>query len=111
MRSPGARARDRKAIRAYLTGERVVGKRQRTTNPFDAYEDYVRGRLIKDQHLWAQTLPTSHRREIFGPETCVQPANPARASFHGPTPSSSTRPVRKPNGIGSSYPTRRPDGA
>ena len=29
--------RDRKTIRAYLTGEREVGKRQRTTDPFGAY--------------------------------------------------------------------------
>lgn len=48
--------RDHKTKRAYLPGERVVGKRQRATGPFDAFEDYVRARLIEDPHLWAQTL-------------------------------------------------------
>ena len=48
--------RDRKTIRAYLTGERTVGQRQRASDPFDAFEDYVKARLVEDPHLWAQTL-------------------------------------------------------
>lgn len=48
--------RDRKTIRAYLNGERTVGQRQRASDPFDAFEDYVKARLIEDPHVWAQTL-------------------------------------------------------
>lgn len=48
--------RDRKTIRAYLNGERTVGQRQRAADPFDAFEDYVKARLVEDPHLWAQTL-------------------------------------------------------
>lgn len=49
--------RDCKTIRAYLTGERTVGVRQSAAaDQFDAFENYVKTRLIEDPHLWAQTL-------------------------------------------------------
>src|SRR4051794_36399962 len=49
--------RDRKTVRAYLSGEREPGVRQRAEpDPFDRFEPYVRQRLTDDQHVWATTL-------------------------------------------------------
>lgn len=48
---------DRKTIRAYLSGQRTPGVRQRAApDSFDAFVDYVTARLIEDPHLWAATL-------------------------------------------------------
>jgi transposase len=48
---------DRKTIRAYLSGRRSPGVRQRAApDGFDAFVDYVRARLAEDPHLWAVTL-------------------------------------------------------
>ncbi|MDQ3783135.1 MAG: IS21 family transposase [Actinomycetota bacterium] len=49
--------RDRKTIRAYLTGERVAGQRARSSpDLFERYEPYCAARLGEDPHLWASTL-------------------------------------------------------
>ena len=49
--------RDRKTVRAYLHGERVPGVRKKPDpDPFDAFVDYIRARLVEDPHLWALTL-------------------------------------------------------
>lgn len=48
---------DRKTIRAYLSGQRAPGVRQRAIpDPFDVFVDYVTARLSEDPHLWAATL-------------------------------------------------------
>lgn len=49
--------RDRKTVRAYLSGEREPGVRtKQEPDPFDRFEPYVRQRLTDDQHVWATTL-------------------------------------------------------
>jgi hypothetical protein len=48
--------RDRKTVRAYLTGNRTPGDRARTEDPFAPFVDYVSARLGEDPHLWALTL-------------------------------------------------------
>ncbi len=48
---------DRKTIRAYLSGGRSAGARQRAEHdPFDRFEAYVRARLAEDPHVWASVL-------------------------------------------------------
>ena len=49
--------RDRKTIRAHLSGERTLGER-RPAGPdaFDVVEPYVRQRLAEDPHLWGTAL-------------------------------------------------------
>jgi len=49
--------RDRKTVRAYLTGERQPGVRRRSApDPLAAVEGYVRLRLGDDCHVWASAL-------------------------------------------------------
>ena len=48
--------RDRKTVRAYLNGERKPGVRQRTSDPFAPFVEYVTARLAEDPHLWGITL-------------------------------------------------------
>jgi transposase len=49
--------RDRKTIRAYLAGDRLLGVRVSSEpDPFDEIEPYVRQRLVDDHGLWATTL-------------------------------------------------------
>jgi transposase len=49
--------RDRKTIRAYLSGERVVGVRKGSTeDPFIEFVPYLRARFQDDKHLWASAL-------------------------------------------------------
>ena len=49
--------RDRKTVRAYLSGERSPGMRVRSApDPFEPFVDYVSARLAEDPHLWARTL-------------------------------------------------------
>ena len=49
--------RDRKTVRAYLSGERVPGERiPAEADPFDQFESYVRQRLSDDPHVWASAL-------------------------------------------------------
>ena len=49
--------RDRKTIRAHLTGLRVAGVRARQgPDAFAPFAEYVRARLAEDPHLWAATL-------------------------------------------------------
>ena len=49
--------RDRKTVRAYLSGERVPGERTPgESDPFDEYEAYVRQRLSDDPHVGASAL-------------------------------------------------------
>ncbi len=49
--------RDRKTVRAYLSGEREPGVRAKhEPDAFDPFEPYVRQRLGDDQHVWATTL-------------------------------------------------------
>ena len=46
--------RDRKTVRAYLSGEREPGVRQRAEpDLFDRFEPYVRQRLKEDVHVRA----------------------------------------------------------
>ena len=48
--------RDRKTVRAYLNGERKPGVRQRTSDRFAPFVEYVTARLAEDPHLWGITL-------------------------------------------------------
>jgi transposase len=49
--------RDRKTVRAYLSGERTPGERRRSTpDPFEPFATYVAQRLADDRHVWATTL-------------------------------------------------------
>jgi transposase len=49
--------RDRKTVRAYLSGEREPGVRERVEpDPFDRFEPYVRQRLSDDPHVRATVL-------------------------------------------------------
>jgi transposase len=49
--------RDRKTIRAYLSGDHQPGVRVSSEpDPFDQVEPYVRQRLLDDHGLWATTL-------------------------------------------------------
>jgi len=48
--------RDRKTVRAYLSGDRAPGVRARAVDPFAPFLDYVTARLVEDPHLWAITL-------------------------------------------------------
>jgi transposase len=49
--------RDRKTIRAYLSGERTPGVRRRgVADRFAVFEPYVRERLREDPHVWGSTL-------------------------------------------------------
>ncbi len=48
---------DRKAIRAYLTGERIPGVRVRTApDPLEPFVPYLQQRLLDDPHVWASAL-------------------------------------------------------
>lgn len=49
--------RDRKTIRAYLSGARRPGERApAVADNFAPFEPYVRARLVEDPHLWATAL-------------------------------------------------------
>ncbi|MCQ3804563.1 MAG: hypothetical protein KTV45_10725 [Acidimicrobiia bacterium] len=49
--------RDRKTVRAYLSGERMPGERALDeSDPFEPFEAYVRQRLSDDPHVWASAL-------------------------------------------------------
>lgn len=49
--------RDRKTVRAYLSGARQPGARTKhDPDVFERFEPYVRQRLADDQHVWATTL-------------------------------------------------------
>ena len=49
--------RDRRTVRAHLSGERVPGQRRSAEpDPFEVVEAYVRQRLAEDPHLWATAL-------------------------------------------------------
>jgi transposase len=49
--------RDRKTVRAYLTGDREPGVRRRAVpDPLARFEPYVRARLADDHNLWASAL-------------------------------------------------------
>lgn len=49
--------RDRKTVRAYLSGDRQPGVRVAVgPDPFDRIEAYVRQRLVDDHGVWATTL-------------------------------------------------------
>ena len=49
--------RDRKTVRAHLSGERVPGQRAASEpDPFEVIKAYVRQRLAEDPHLWATSL-------------------------------------------------------
>ena len=49
--------RDRKTVRAYLSGKRVPGHREPGgPDRFGRYESYCRVRFGDDPHLWATTL-------------------------------------------------------
>jgi transposase len=49
--------RDRKTVRAYLSGERTPGVRRRSTpEVFEPFAAYVTQRLADDRHVWTSTL-------------------------------------------------------
>jgi len=48
--------RDRKTVRAYLSGSRVPGARRRSTDPFARFQPYTAQRLKDDPHLPLATL-------------------------------------------------------
>ena len=49
--------RTRRTVRAYLSGDRVPGRRASSgPDPFDRFEAYVRQRLSDDPHVWATVL-------------------------------------------------------
>ena len=48
--------RDRKTVRAYLSGVRQPGVRVVEPDPFDRFEAYVVQRLVDDHGVWATTL-------------------------------------------------------
>lgn len=49
--------RDRKTVRAYVNGERVLGRRARSVpDGFAVFVPYVRTRLGDDPHVWVSTL-------------------------------------------------------
>ena len=51
--------KDRKTIRAYVTGQRTAGVRVKPadhTDAFDPFARYTAARLAEDPHLWARTL-------------------------------------------------------
>ena len=49
--------RDRRTVRAHLSGEHVPGRRRPAEpDPFDVVEAYVGQRLAEDPHLWATAL-------------------------------------------------------
>ncbi|MEZ0070545.1 transposase [Streptacidiphilus sp. MAP12-20] len=51
--------KDRKTIRAYVTGQRSAGVRVKSPDQIDAFDpfaQYVAARLVEDPHLWARTL-------------------------------------------------------
>jgi len=49
--------RDRKTVRAYLSGERSAGGRRRSApDPFEAFVPYLRARFSDDRHVWASAL-------------------------------------------------------
>jgi transposase len=48
--------RDRKTVRAYLTGAHVPGTRRRSTDQFARFQPYTGQRLKDDPHLALSTL-------------------------------------------------------
>ena len=63
--------RDRKTVRAHLSGERVAGQRRPAeVDPFDEFEPYVRQRLADDPHLWGTAL-FDEARALGYAQSCV----------------------------------------
>jgi hypothetical protein len=114
--------RDRKTIRAYLSGRQAGVRAPRgLLDPFEVFAPYCAQRLADDPHLWASTLfdelgdlgyggsyPTMTRQlRVRGLRPWCEPCRPAKG-----------RPIaviahpsgRRPSGTGSSYPTRHPGG-
>jgi len=59
--------RDRKTLRAYLSGERTPGQRRPAeSDPFDEFEPYVRQRLADDPHLRATVLFEEAKKLGYG---------------------------------------------
>ena len=48
--------RDRKTIRAYLTGREPGAREATSPDPFEKFPAYCQQRLADDPHLWAMTL-------------------------------------------------------
>ena len=49
--------RDRKTVRAHLSGECAPGERRPAeVDPFDEFEPYVRQRPAEDPHVWGTAL-------------------------------------------------------
>jgi len=110
---------DRKAIRAYLKGDRVAG--QRRPGPTRS-SPTARERLAEDPHLWAQTLfdevvaigydrsyPTFTRQlRTRGRRPHCEPCAPARGRASAVI---AHPPGEETQGTGSSFRTRRSTGA
>ncbi|HLN16299.1 MAG TPA: hypothetical protein VK277_06025 [Acidimicrobiales bacterium] len=59
--------RDRKTIRAYISGERVPGVRARSApDPLEPFKAYLAARFVDDPHVWASALYDEARRLGYG---------------------------------------------
>jgi transposase len=68
--------RDRKTVRAYLTGDRQAGVRVPVApDAFDRFEPYVRQRLADDRHVWATALFDELRAMGYDPAIRRSPAS------------------------------------
>ncbi|WP_396837334.1 terminase gpP N-terminus-related DNA-binding protein [Mobilicoccus sp.] len=57
--------RDRKTVRAYLTGGRVARVRRPAGGaPFEPFLEYDRERFTGEPHLWARHCPTTSPRSV-----------------------------------------------
>ena len=72
----------RKSIRVYRTGQPVDGQRHRATDPYPAFADYVKARLIEDPYLWGSPLwwTAEPRLRSLLPAVKEQPPNPGRSA-------------------------------
>ena len=114
--------RDRKTVRDYLNGKREPGVRKRATDPFAPFLDYVTARLVEDPHLWGITLfdelqalgfDASYQtltREIRAREAAPGLRRLRAGDGAGERGHPASGRARRPNGTGSTCPTRPPRG-
>ena len=74
--------RDRKTVRAYLSGERTPGvRRADPSRPAGRLPRYVTARFADDPHLWATAAVRRGRRPRVSPARTR--ASPARSAWPG----------------------------
>jgi hypothetical protein len=111
--------KDRKTVRAYLSGQRVPGQRKPAgPDRFEPFAEYCRIRFGDDPHLWATTLFGEVRELKYdGAYSSFTRALRARGCGRGASGarrpgrrlssrSSITRRVRRPSGTGWNCPAR-----